>query len=595
MATTDSHQHVIEPTTDPTQSIHYVPAKTDEDEGNVTPYDANAEPRVKLSRSEFTFLYIGLVLAVLLAALDQTIVSTAIPTIVTEFKAADLISWIGTGYLLTSASFAPIYGKLADTFGRKWVFLATIFVFELGSLICGLATSIEMLIAGRVVSGIGGGGIFSLVFIIISDIVSLQDRGKYQGFVGAVFGLSSVIGPLIGGAFTDSSATWRWAFYINLPIGGFTILVVLIFLRLPHTDSGESIATKIQNIDYLGVLILVGAVTSLLLPLQLGGTSWAWDAPQTIVLFVACAVLLAAFLWVESKFSKEPIVPMSVFSSMSVYASLIMPIFTGAAFLATNYYIPLYFQVVQNDNATVSGLKTIPTVAGVVFCSIASGIIVSKTGRITPFFYAGGILLTIGAGLLCVISEFTEYWKIAIILFVVGAGVGLLIQTMLLGAQAVVHPSKIAIATSLSGFSQTIGGAIGIAIFGVIFSNRIYSELLLTLPPAYADPVFVKTLSNAPNAVRSILAALPNNAGADLFPIYLAAFVSAMRYAFYAAIPISGMILVCALFIRIPIIGLKQAKRAAGDSETGKSVVGTEVEVESSAEDTVHDEEVKGK
>ncbi|KAI8808067.1 major facilitator superfamily-domain-containing protein [Cladochytrium replicatum] len=559
-------------------------------------------PRVPLSKTQFTVVFISLALAILLAALDQTIVSTAIPTIVTEFQAADLISWVGTGYLLTAAALSPIYGKLADIFGRKLVFLVAIFIFEVGSLLCGLATSMIMLIIGRVVAGIGGGGIFNLVLIIISDIVSFQDRGKYQGLIGAVFGLASVIGPLAGGGFTDSSATWRWSFYINLPIGGFTFLVILFFLTFPKNAEGEqSFKDKVFSIDYLGVALLITAITALLLPTQLGGTSWAWDAPQTIALFVAAVVLFFVFWLVEYRVAKQPVIPPSMFTNTSVYFSIGVSFFLGGAFFAVTYYVPLYFQVVSGDSATVSGLKTIPMIAGVVCFSILSGQIISRTGYLVPFFFVAGTILTVGIGLLSTINEFTEYWKIALMLLVSGVGVGCAIQTRVLAAQASVQPSMIAIATSLSGFCQTLGGAIGIAIFGVVFSNTVYSELMSTFPAAYANAEFVEKLSNSPNAVRAILKSLPNNAFDTLFPIYLRAFTVALRYSFYAALPLSIMVFVCGLFVKAPARLPGQTKNPSSDIEVGSKRVGDEVVVEDATggegsvqgeETTVEEEEV---
>ncbi|KAI8810962.1 major facilitator superfamily domain-containing protein, partial [Cladochytrium replicatum] len=506
-------------------------------------------------------------MAILLAALDQTIVSTAIPTIVTEFKAADLISWVGTGYILTSAAFAPIYGKLADVFGRKLIFLAAIFIFEAGSLICGMANSMMMLIIGRVISGVGGGGIFNLVLIIISDIVSFQERGKYQGFIGAVYGFASVVGPLAGGAFTDSSATWRWSFYINLPIGGFTFLITLFFLTFPKDTAGEkSFKEKVSSIDYLGVSLLVTAITSLMLPTQLGGTSWAWNAPQTITLFEVSPVLFFIFWLVESR------MPSTLQRKRNIYR-----------IKSFNLPLRLYFQVVNGDSATTSGLKSIPMMGGVVVFTILTGLIISRTGHLVPFFFIGGALLAVGVGLLSTIDENTEYWKLALMLFVSGAGVGCAMQTRLLAAQAAVPLSMIAIATSLSGFCQTFGGGIGISVFGAVFSNTVYSELMNKFPLAYSNPEFVQILSNSPNAVRTILMSLPNNTFDTLFPIYIRAFTIALRYSFYAALTLCIMVFVCGLFIKAPARQQVQPKKRV-DLEEGGKELGDVVVVEDATE-----------
>ncbi|KAI8810961.1 major facilitator superfamily domain-containing protein [Cladochytrium replicatum] len=570
-------------------------------------HDPMTTPRVQLSKFQFIVVFSSLVLAIFLAGLDNTIVAvmettvlihqpilsvrfqTAIPTIVTDFQAADLISWVGTGYLLTAAALSPIYGKVADVFGRKLVFLVAIFIFEFGSLLCGLANSMVMLIIGRVVAGIGGGGIFNLVLIIVSDIhwfteMSLTipfKRGKYQGIFGGVFGVSNVIGPLAGGAFTDSSATWRWSFYINLPIGGLTFLVVLFFLTLPKgTGNEKSFKEKVFRIDYLGVFLLISAIVALLLPTQLGGTSWSWGAPQTIALFVLSAVLFFIFWLVEYKIAKEPVIPPSMFVNVSVYFSILVGFFVGGSFFSISYYVPLYFQVVQGDSATISGLKSIPMVVGVVAFSNLSGQIISRTGHLVPFFFIGGASLTVGMGLLSTVDEFTAYWKMALMLFVCGVGVGCTILTRVLSAQASVRPSMIAIATSLSGFCQILGGAVGIAIFGAVFSNTVYSELINNFPAAYSNPQLIESLSDAPNSVRSTLASLPNNAFATLFPIYLRAFTVALRYSFYAAIVFPIMIFVSGLFMKPPTRQSNQTKKQ-NDLESGSDTA----PVDSSEED----------
>ncbi|KAJ1556523.1 hypothetical protein HK096_000368, partial [Nowakowskiella sp. JEL0078] len=314
----------------------------------------------------------------------------------------------------------------------------------------------ETLIAGRVIQGVGGGGIFSLVLIIISDIVSFHDRGKFQGIIGACFGLASVIGPLTGGAFTDSYLTWRWCFYINvthLPFGAFTILVIAIFLRFPKREI-KSMKEKLNAIDYLGFILIIGAVVALLLPIQFGGSTWAWDAWYTIFCFVLFAILVGILVFVEFKVAKQPIIPPNIFMNSTVFATLMIAFLLGASFLSVVYYIPTYFQVVTNDSATQSGLKTIPLVFGVVLTSLSSGFYISKTGRTTLFFYFSGLVVSLGIALLSTLDIDTPYWKIAIFLFITGVGIGSSIQTRILALQAAVDPPKIAVATSLSNFSQ---------------------------------------------------------------------------------------------------------------------------------------------
>ncbi|KAJ3376519.1 hypothetical protein HDU84_009796, partial [Entophlyctis sp. JEL0112] len=332
--------------------------------------------RVPLSRLEFVLVYTGLMLGIMMAALDQTIVSTALKAVVADLGHQELVPWIGSAYLLTAAPFGTLYGKFADLFGRKWVFVFALVVFEAGSLVCGVAPSMDVLILGRAIAGVGGGGIFSCVLIIISDIVSLQDRGKYQGMIGACFGLSSVIGPLVGGAFSDS-VSWRWCFYINLPLGALTVATVIVFLRFPVPDG--SLASKIKRIDGLGTASLFLAILCLITPLQLGGSVWNWNSAQTIVMLVLSPLFFALFAFVESRIAKEPIVPPSLFASTNATPLLVVAFCVGAAFFSATYYISLFFQVVTNATATQAGIQTIPLVLGVVAMSITSGFAISKT------------------------------------------------------------------------------------------------------------------------------------------------------------------------------------------------------------------------
>ncbi|KAI8807530.1 major facilitator superfamily domain-containing protein [Cladochytrium replicatum] len=548
-------------------------SKTEPSESNGGPGAHGDEVAVPLTRTEFILVFLGLALGLLLQALDQTIVTTTLPTIVTEFQAGDLIAWVGTGYMLTSASFACVYGKLSDIFGRKWTFLSVILIFEFGSLLCGLANSMEMLIVGRIVQGVGGGGLFALILIIISDIVSLRERGKYQGMLGSVWGVASILGPVAGGGFTDSAATWRWCFYINLPVGAITFLTVLLFLRFPKKEQDTSFWDKVKKLDYLGLVLILGAVSALILPLQLGGTRWAWNSAQTIGCFCASAVLFGALVVVENKIAKDPIIPPAVFMNVTVYAGLIMAFFIGAAFLSVIYYVPLYFQVVKNDNATISGLKTFPMVVGLLVLSISSGIFISRTGRMIVFVFFGGIVITTSIGLLSLISVDIEYWKLALMIFTAGIGVGSVLQTRVLVVQGAVDPPKIAVVTSLSNFMQILGSTIGVAVTGGIFTNKLQDELYERLPAQFATPENVTMLANAPNAIRAIAARLPNGIGEKILPIYLESVTEAMRFVFYGAIPFAAMIFVCGFFLKNYQRHRPEGKRPSTDESADGTVI----------------------
>ncbi|KAI9206211.1 major facilitator superfamily domain-containing protein [Polychytrium aggregatum] len=486
----------------------------------------------------FALIFVGLALSIFLAALDQTIVATAIPKIGLEFQDFERVPWIGTAFLLTTAAFSPIYGKLADIFGRKMTFMFAITTFEVGSAICGAAVSMDMLIIGRAVAGVGGGGIFSLVLIIIADLVEFKDRGKFQGIIGACFGLASVVGPLVGGAFTDH-LSWRWCFYINLPLGFVTIIVVLLFLNMPA--SLGSVREKIKRIDFLGSVVLIGAVVCILLPVQSGGTEWAWNAPQTIALFIVGGVLAIAFVLIELKFAAEPIIPASVFMNRSVPIIILMSALLGAAFISLSFYIPVFFQIVYGQTATQAGIAQIPLVLCVVFCSIASGLIVSRTGTYTVFYYVGFVLLGVGAYLVSLFDESSGSGPRIGFLVVCGCGIGLVIQMRIIGVQASVDRAHIAVATALTNFGQTLGGCLGLAIIGAIFNNQMRSGLTAaSLPQALVD-----TVVQSPTAIYQI-PGLPASTIATIVHV----FVEADSYAMRCVIPFAGLAFLLSLGVK---------------------------------------------
>ena len=368
----------------------------DEGESSTNRQDAD-NVKIVLSKPEFILVFISLAMSIFLVSIDTTIVATAIPAIIHEFKSLDQISWIGTGYFLTSTAFSPTYGSLSDILGRKLTFIISISLFEVGSLICAVAPSMNVLIIGRLVSGVGAGGILASVMIIISDIVSFRDRGKYQGIIGAVFGLSSIIGPLIGGGLTDA-VSWRWCFYLNLPFGAITIFVVSYFLKFPAPEG--SVYQKLNKIDYLGTLFVTGATTCFLLPLQYGGFQWPWNGPRVIIMF--CSSILLTFLFVLTEFyvASNPIIPPKLFENKSVPLLLVISACLGAVFFSITYYVPTYFQLVRDYSATKSGLDSIPLVFGMVALSICTGVFISKTGRYKPLFTIGPLIIITGQALL---------------------------------------------------------------------------------------------------------------------------------------------------------------------------------------------------
>ncbi|KAJ3411118.1 hypothetical protein HDV05_002727 [Chytridiales sp. JEL 0842] len=546
---------------------------------DIQKHQSPADPtfvKVPLEKPKFILVFVGLTLAILLAALDQTIVSTALRAIATDLGGQDLIPWIGSAYLLTSTSTSALYGKFADIFGRKWVFVFAIVVFEIGSFICGAASTMTMLVIGRGVAGIGGGGIFSLVLIIISDIVSIQDRGKYQGIVGAVFGLASVIGPLIGGAFSDS-VSWRWCFYLNLPVGAITVVAVLFFLNFPAPEG--SIRSKLAQIDLLGSILLFLGVVCLITPIQLGGSIWPWESAQTLAMLIISVPILAGFIYVEMKVAKDPIIPPSLFVNRSVPALLLLAFSLGSTFISTIYYISLFFQISYGDSATTAGLKTFPLVVGLVFFSILSGQLVSRFGRYTPFLFIGSSICIVAIGLLSTLSSSSPFVIQLLYLFIVGCGIGNLVQIRVLAIQAAVPQDLIAVATAVSQFSQSLGGTVGIAITGTLFNNLFSSNLanFPALEAALTSPALIALLQKAgsrgdPIGLRPFLEILGLT---EALQGLVSAFEGAFQVAYRWILPFACLMLVCACFVKPTVI-----KKPAGDEEEGKEAA---KEVEESA------------
>ncbi|TPX38174.1 hypothetical protein SmJEL517_g00180 [Synchytrium microbalum] len=469
-----------------------------------------------LSKFGFFLVFIGLLLAIFLAALDQLIIGTALPALAEEFNGLSQISWVGTSYLMTASASTPVYGKMSDIFGRKPTFLFAIITFEIGSLICAVSVNMIMLIVGRAIAGVGLGGVFTMVLLIIAELVSMQERSKYQGLIGAVYGLSSVLGPIAGGLFTEH-VSWRWCFYINLPIGAITVLVVSLFLHLKSPEG--SVMAKLRRVDFLGIIILILAVIAFVTAVQGGGTSFAWNSATSIALFVVCGLLVILFFIVELNVAPEPIVPAAMFSNRSVYAGLALAFFLGSAFFGLIYYVSVYFQVVSGDTPLMSGLHQLPGSAGVVAFSIISGLVVSKTGQYVPFSIFGGCVAVIGTVFCSLWTLDTSTTVEYVGLFVFGVGIGSNIQVRVVAVQNAVEPRFIGVATALSTFFQTLGGAVGVAVLGAVFNNSLSSNLANLLPSA-----IVSLVIEQPTLIRTLVSA-------DLQPAALQAFNSSITLA----------------------------------------------------------------
>ena len=415
-----------------------------------------------------TTVFAALMLGMFLAALDQTIVSTALPTIVGDLGGLNHLSWVVTSYLLASTVSTPIYGKLGDMVGRKPVFLAAILIFLAGSMLAGLSQSMGELIGFRAVQGIGAGGLMVGAQAIIGDIVPPRERGRYMGLIGSVFAVASVAGPLLGGFFVDQ-VSWRWVFYVNMPIGALALLIVIFRLHL-------HVPTTRHRIDYFGATLLTGGVGALILLTTWGGNQYAWGSVTIVGLGVAGVALLAAFVWQESR-AAEPILPLTLFRSSVFNVSSAMGTTIGMAMFGAIIFIPLYLQLVYGASATSSGLRMLPLMTGLLIASIASGRAISRIGRYKVFPIAGTGILVVGMFLLSRLSVTTAPWLASVYMLVVGVGIGLVMQVLVLVVQNDARPENIGVATSTATFFRSVGGSFGVAIFGAIFASRLAGQL----------------------------------------------------------------------------------------------------------------------
>ncbi|KAG0294181.1 hypothetical protein BGZ98_001868 [Dissophora globulifera] len=484
---------------------------------------------------QFVMIMIALCLCVFLASLDQIIVATSIPAIAREYNSLNDISWLGTAYLMTSTSFQPLYGKVSDIFGRKATMLFANFVFLIGSAIAGWANSMNMLIVGRAVAGLGAGGLISMVFIILSDMLDMRERGKYIGFVGAIFSMSSVIGPLLGGAFADH-VTWRWCFWINLPIGAISMIFIFVNLDLP-TPKG-SMKEKIRRIDFYGSLMLLLAVVLMLLPLSWGGNKYPWKSGVVIGLLCAAVVVAIMFVLVEWKVPNEPIVPIHLFKIRNLWATYGSLFFSGMAFFGILFYLPVYFQVIKGESATIGGLETIPFIVGITITSISSGFWVLKKGTFAFFPALGNFLFIVGSALCLLFEMNTKRVATVFILMVCGFALGFTTQSSTLAVQSAVKPKYMATVTASVQFVRSLGQVFGVAIVGTVFNNRLEESLLKDFP---TDPAILRVTQDY---------SFIDDYNPEQKLAILDSFLTGMHYAFYCCIAFCSLAFISSCFIQ---------------------------------------------
>ncbi|MDX2595021.1 MDR family MFS transporter [Streptomyces sp. WI03-4A] len=476
----------------------------------------------------------ALLLGLLLAALDQTIVSTALPTIVSDLGGLEHLSWVVTAYLLASTAATPLWGKLGDQYGRKRLFQTAIVIFLIGSALCGMAQDMPQLIGFRALQGLGGGGLMVLSMAIVGDVVPPRERGRYQGLFGAVFGATSVLGPLLGGLFTEH-LSWRWVFYINVPVGIVALAVIATTLRIPRKSARHVI-------DYLGTFLIAAVATCLVLVASLGGTTWRWGSPQIIGLIVLGVVLAVAFVGVESR-AAEPVLPLKLFRIRTFTLSAVISFIVGFAMFGAMTYLPTFLQVVHGVSPTVSGIYMLPMVFGLLLSSTVSGQIVSRTGRWKVFPIAGTAVTAIGLLLLHRLDEHSSTAQMSVYFFVFGLGLGLVMQVLVLIVQNAVSYEDLGVATSGATFFRSIGASFGVAIFGTVFASRLADKLAdafrgVRLPPG----VSADALKADPRGIAALPASLRTPA--------LHAFASAITDVFLYAAPVALLGFVLAWFLK---------------------------------------------
>jgi EmrB/QacA subfamily drug resistance transporter len=489
-----------------------------------------------LTHRQILIVMSGLMAGMFLAALDQSIVGTALPRITSELGGLNKLSWVVTAYLLSATASTPLWGKISDLYGRKLLFQIAILTFLVGSLLAGFSHNIEELIGFRAIQGLGGGGLMALAMATIGDVIPPRERGRYQGYFAAVFGTSSVLGPVLGGWFADGPG-WQWIFFMNIPIGLVALVITSAALKMPHVRRNHSI-------DYLGAAVVVASVSSILLYTAWAGPDHGWTSGLSLALLTAGLLLAVAFVVVE-KHATEPIIPMRLFGNSIFSIANLFGFMIGVAMFGSMIFIPVYLQVVDGLSPTRSGLAMVPMVVGIFTTSITAGQLMSRNGRYKIFPILGASIVIIALVMLSQLTSSSPYWFAALSMYVMGAGLGFTMQVLITVVQNSVDRSDMGVATSSVAFFRQMGGSFGTALFGAILSSRLAVHIaddMRGLPAGAAPPGNVHALSNNVQAIR----ALPE----PLHSLITGAFSQSLHDTFLSAVPLVSIALVVAFFLK---------------------------------------------
>ncbi|KAB8218552.1 major facilitator superfamily domain-containing protein [Aspergillus novoparasiticus] len=515
-------------------------------------------------RMSLTAIMVALNLAIFLVALDRSIIATAIPRITDDFHALNDIGWYGSSYLVTGCAFQLIYGRFYTFYTPKWVFLSAIAVFEVGSAVCGAAPTSTAFIVGRAIAGLGSCGIFTGSIVLIVDVVPLQQRPMMTGFMGSIFGVSNVIAPLIGGAFTDR-VTWRWCFYINLPIGAAAVIIIMFLLKAsppPHQSTASTFRERASQFDPLGAFFFLPAMVCLILALQWGGTKYPWSNGRIIALFVLFGVLMIAFVAVQVWKRETASVPPRIIKVRSIAAGVFYSLTLGGSMMVIVYYLPIWFQAIKGVSVVKSGVMNLPLVLSLVIAGILAGIGVSRIGYAVPFMYASAILMSIGAGLLTTFTVSTGHAKWIGYQVIYGFGLGLGMQRASVAAQTELERKDVPTGSALMMLSQSLGGAIFLAVAQTVFTNGLISNLQGAVP-GYDGKSLAHVVEGAgATTLRQLVG------GQDL-PAVLVAYNTAVRNTFILGLALSCATIIGAIFAKWTSVKSPPQKKGDGPGLKG--------------------------